>query len=83
MDCRSCRFFEQQEGDKYEVCQNRNVTKYDMVHTDVNCYCTFWQPEGEKKEESRMSMEDYIEQKFGKNLRKEVRGVKDGYDWEM
>lgn len=78
MDCRSCRFFEQQEGDKYEVCQNRSVTKYDMVHTETNCYCTYWQPEGLEEAENQkpLTMEEYIRKKFGKSYKNMTRGLK-------
>lgn len=50
MSCKSCRHFFQAEGDKYELCQNLNVTEWDMVNTSNNMYCTYWECMGENHE---------------------------------
>lgn len=47
-DCRSCRHFYAEEGDKEDVCHSSSVTKFDMVYETNRTYCIFWEPEGDK-----------------------------------
>ena len=42
MSCYNCEYFYQTEEDDEEVCQNTNVSKYDMVMTENNIFCNFW-----------------------------------------
>lgn len=42
MSCGNCVYFSQEIGDKEEVCQNNEVTEYDIVVDGHNTYCTFW-----------------------------------------
>ena len=41
--CFNCDFFYKLMSDSEEVCQNPNVTKYDMVVTETSIYCTQWE----------------------------------------
>lgn len=42
MSCYNCDYYYQTDDDTEEVCQNTNVSRYDMVMTDSNIYCNFW-----------------------------------------
>lgn len=42
MSCYNCEYYYQTPEDTEEVCQNTNVSKYDMVITDNKIYCNFW-----------------------------------------
>ena len=50
--CFNCDFYYQAVGDKEEVCQNDNVSKYDMTVTENNAYCIYWAPIKGKKDKS-------------------------------
>ena len=77
MSCKSCVHFFQTHDDEYELCQNENVTEFDMVNTESSVYCSYWQPVGGVSErEKRMSMEDYIESKFRKSMSREARELR-------
>lgn len=48
--CESCDFFSQEDGDTEELCQNPNVTRYDMSVTETNICCSLWKAcEGSSK----------------------------------
>lgn len=50
--CFNCDFFYKTMSDKEEVCQNPNVTQFDLVVEDNNAYCCFWKQSGRESEDS-------------------------------
>lgn len=50
--CFNCDYYYKKMGDKEEVCQNPNVTKFDMVVSEGNIYCCFWCMSGGNKDDS-------------------------------
>lgn len=50
--CFNCDYFYKTMSDKGEMCQNPNVTRFDLVTTDNNVYCCYW------KQSSRKSPDD-------------------------
>lgn len=49
--CFNCKYYYQKKGDREELCQNVNVTEYDMVKTPTNIYCSYWEIYKEDKKE--------------------------------
>lgn len=42
MSCYNCEYYYKTARDKTEVCQNKDVLKYDLVVTDTSIYCSKW-----------------------------------------
>lgn len=42
--CFNCASYYKDFGDDEEVCQNPEVTKFDIVVDGNNIYCTYWKP---------------------------------------
>lgn len=61
MSCYNCDYFYRDEGDTEELCQNPDVTRYDMVVTEGNIYCSKW---------SMVKREPSVKSIFKKNKRK-------------
>lgn len=53
--CFNCDSFYKTMSDKEEVCQNPNVTSYDLVVEDNNAYCCFWKQSSRGSEDSLFS----------------------------
>jgi hypothetical protein len=47
--CYNCDSYCQAPGDQCEVCQDPEVTKYDMVVTETNIFCSRWKPPKRKE----------------------------------
>ena len=65
-DCSNCQFFDVADGEKYEMCHNVNVTKWDMVQTEYGEYCSYWQPIN--SDDMAKTIENTIDKQLGKNL---------------
>lgn len=52
--CFNCDYYYKAVGDKEEVCQNPNVSEYDLVVDNNNISCTYWAQisDNKKKENS-------------------------------
>ena len=48
--CFNCNYFYKAVGDEDEVCQNPNVSEYDLVVDNNRVYCTYWSPIKEEKD---------------------------------
>lgn len=42
--CFNCIYYYEAVGDGEEMCQNTNVSEYDLVVDGNNIYCTYWKP---------------------------------------
>ena len=62
MSCKSCCHYYQDKGEDTELCHNKNVTEYDMIHTPTNYYCLYWQCEGQDSKPSFVSPRSGIEE---------------------
>lgn len=49
--CFNCDYFYKTISDKEEVCQNPNVTQFDLVTEENNIFCCYWR-QSERKEDS-------------------------------
>lgn len=49
--CFNCDYFYKTMSDKEEVCQNPNVTQFDLVTEENNIFCCYW-IQSERKEDS-------------------------------
>lgn len=49
--CFNCDYFYKTMSDKEEVCQNPNVTQFDLVTEENNIFCCYWR-QSERKEDS-------------------------------
>lgn len=67
--CTCCDYFYAAENEEEELCQNPNVTHYDIVVTDNDSHCAFWSlysndytPKGSKKKETKtkQSLDDIL-----------------------
>lgn len=47
--CFNCNSYYKSVGEHGEMCQNPNVTEFDMVVTENNVYCTYWTPVSHNK----------------------------------
>ena len=65
MGCESCRYFYKGKGDDEELCQNENVTEWDMVNNERTIYCTYWTPCGGEEDSQRKTISDYVSEKYG------------------
>lgn len=61
MSCENCQSFSQEKGDTEEVCQNMNVSEYDLVFTDKTMYCSYWKPYSSSKEHVEMTDDEKLE----------------------
>lgn len=51
--CFNCEYYYKTISDKEEVCQNSNVTQFDLVVEDNNnAYCCYWKQSGRKSDNS-------------------------------
>ena len=50
--CFNCDFFYKLMSDSEEVCQNPNVTQFDLVVDNNNAYCCYWKQSSRKSEDS-------------------------------
>lgn len=49
--CFNCEYFYKTMSDKEEMCQNSNVTQFDIVTASNNIYCCYWKM-SERKDNS-------------------------------
>mgnify|MGYP000086900478 CR=1 FL=1 len=68
MSCESCKYLYKGEGDDEELCQNSNVTEWDMITDERAIYCTYWTPCGEVESDKRKSVSEYVSEKYGLRL---------------
>jgi hypothetical protein len=54
--CYNCDSYYQASGDGDEVCQDPEVTQYDMVITENNIFCSRWKPPKRKEQMSVKSI---------------------------
>lgn len=52
--CFNCDYFYKGVGDTEEVCQNSNVTQFDLVMEENNVYCCYWKQCSRKNEENTL-----------------------------
>lgn len=52
--CFNCDFYFKTMSDKEEVCQNLNVTQFDLVTDENNIYCCYWRQSERKSSEDSL-----------------------------
>lgn len=48
-ECKTCKYFSNDEESEEEICHNNSVSKYDMTTEESGkTYCTYWTPDWHK-----------------------------------
>jgi hypothetical protein len=50
--CFNCDYYYKTMSDKEEVCQNSNVTQFDLVTEENNIFCCYWRQSSRQSEDS-------------------------------
>ena len=54
--CFNCDCYYKAVGDTEEVCQNPNVSDYDLVIDGNNIFCTYWKPISDEEPKDENSL---------------------------